>query len=50
MKGERTPRDLHEAFPKDYEPVLNTGHQRPRLGGLYLLIVALIGAALYFWS
>jgi len=45
----RTPRSLREAFPKDYEPVLNTG-SRARLGGLYLLIVALIGAALYFWS
>jgi hypothetical protein len=49
MKGERTPRNMHEAFPKDYHPVLNTGPSA-RFGGLFLLIVALIGAALYFWS
>jgi hypothetical protein len=53
MKGERTPRDLHEAFPEDYDPVLHKQRDRTIFtiaGLLVAAVVAVIAAAIYFWS
>ena len=53
---ERTPRSLRDAFPEDYEPVINTDPIKfdtftAAIGAVLAVVVALVlGITIYFWS